>query len=149
MSAASLEAVIDGGRLERVRADPSSAGAILDQAKIHLETARTVAASDPAGAFQLLYDGARKAVGAHMLASGIRARASRPGAHQAIALYAQVTLVSGAFAEDIAALDRMRRLRNRVEYDVWDVGEATVRDGLERARGIVAAVEERWPRAPS
>ncbi len=65
---------------------------------------------------------------------------------ESVALYAEAALGSGPHAAHVRELDRMRRTRNRVEYDEWGgFGAAEIRADLERARAIVAAVEASWP----
>ena len=128
--------LVHDGRIELVPADLDVARTILLEALRHLQSAQVVAASDPNGAYALFYDAARKAVSAHMLSEGYRV-AARPGAHQAVVLYAEEA-VGGA---DVSQLDRMRRNRNRSEYDVKVFGAAEVAADLGFARGIVAAVE--------
>ena len=129
--------LVQDGRIELVPADPDASRTILLEAKRHLESARAVAISDPNGAYVLLYDAARKAGTAHMLANGYRVT-PRAGAHQAVVAYAEETL-GGA---DVAHLDRMRRNRNRSEYDVKVFGAAEVDADLGYARVVVAAVEK-------
>jgi hypothetical protein len=136
------------GRLEAVEPDPPAAATTLEEARRHLESAARIETTDPNGAYALLYDAARKAVAAHMLASGYRAR-NRPGAHEAIAHYAEAVLAGGRFARDVGELDRMRRNRHRSEYGVRAFGRAEVAKDLDHARGIVAAAEGRWPRSHS
>lgn len=143
-----IEELARAGRISPVEADPETALRQLERARRHLETAQRELELDPDGAYSLLYDAARKAVTAHMLASGWRVRAGRPGGHEAVALYAEATLAKGPHSADVQELDRMRRTRNRVEYGEWgEWGSAALRDDLERARGIVAAVDTAWPAA--
>jgi len=123
-----------------VPADPHGAHARLVAARRHLESANRLATDDPDAAYAVLYDAARKAVSAHMLAAGLRAR-NAPGAHEATALYAVAVLRGEAPAE----LDRMRRFRNRIEYGTTHLGPRQVAHDLERARAIVAAVEATFP----
>jgi hypothetical protein len=54
-----------------------------------------LAKSDPALAYVALYDAARKAITGHMQAHGYRVT-NRPGAHQAVGLYADAALSGGA-----------------------------------------------------
>ncbi|MDR1118379.1 MAG: hypothetical protein LBL01_03665, partial [Bifidobacteriaceae bacterium] len=51
-----IQALLDEGRLQNVQPDRSLADVLLKQAELHIETARTAAASDVVGAFQLAYD---------------------------------------------------------------------------------------------
>jgi YD repeat-containing protein len=71
------------GRLEPVPPDVTTARASIEEAQRHLTSAALIAVDDPNGAYALLYDGARKAIAAHMLASGPRATV-RPRAHHAV-----------------------------------------------------------------
>jgi len=141
----SVELLLAQGRIEIVEADPDAARDRLDIARTHLETARLAAdTGDLHGALALLHDAARKAVAAHMLACGYRPRA-RPGAHQAVTLYADAVLGSGSRAAAVRQFDRMRRDRNRSEYEnLWLEGR-TVDADLANAASIVDAVEDAWP----
>lgn len=136
MTATSVAELVRDGRLESVPPDIDAARAMLADAARHLASAETVAEADPGGAYQLLYDSARKAVCAHMLAGGYRVR-NRQGAHQAVVLYAEEALEG---CDDVVHLDRMRRSRNRSEYDLKAFGTAEVAADLAHAHGIVASV---------
>src|SRR3954470_4110588 len=116
MATVSVAELARGGRIERVTADLAAAWSRVDEAKTHLASSATIADSDPALAYLALYDAARKAITAHMLAHGYRA-AHRSGAHQAVGLYAEATLTAGAAAPNVQAFDRMRKIRNRSEYE--------------------------------
>ena len=59
--------------------NPDRARTLLAQAARHLESAEAIAATDPSLAYVALYDAARKAGLAHMLAHGYR-ELVRPGA---------------------------------------------------------------------
>jgi hypothetical protein len=48
--------------LERVTASAEHAAELIGQARKHMASAQRIADDDPAGAFQLLYDSARKAL---------------------------------------------------------------------------------------
>jgi hypothetical protein len=135
-----VDALLRDGRMEKVEADPSAARDKLEDAKRHLDSAARIADSDPAGAYALLYDAARKSIDAHMLSVGYRVSKSRLGAHEATARYAAAVLGEGG-GDDARHLDRMRRNRNRSEYGVWEVGRSTVEADLGHARAIVLAVE--------
>ena len=98
---------------------------------------------DPAGAYQLLYDAARKATAADMLVFGYRAKSDRPGAHAAVVMYAEEALARDASADALANFDRMRRKRNRTEYGSAIVTRVELDADLDHAREIVRAVEGR------
>ncbi len=137
-----VEALVRDGRIERVEADAAAARDKLEEAERHLDSASLIAEADPAGAYSLLYDAARKAIDAHMLASGYRVSKSRLGAHEATARYASAALGSGPHGPAVRRFDRMRRNRNRSEYGLWQVGRSTLEADLGHAREIVRVVAE-------
>jgi hypothetical protein len=136
-----LEDLIRDGRIEPVQPDLRTALASLDEARRHLVSSAQIAGGDPNGAYALLYDAARKAITAHMLAAGFRVTV-RPRAHEAVALYAVDALSSARAPKSIEYFDRMRRKRNRTEYGVRTFGAAEIARDLEHARAIVVAVDE-------
>src|SRR2546426_4677557 len=115
-SRTALADLLADGRLERIQADGEEALELLDHAQAHLSSAEKLLDDDPAGAYQLLYDAARKATAADMLAAGYRAKSDRPGAHAAVVAYAEEALAGTADSEALANFDRIRRNRNRTEY---------------------------------
>lgn len=137
-----VEALVKEGRVERIEADAAAARDKLGEARRHLDSASLIAEADPPGAYSLLYDAARKAIDAHMVASGYRVSKSRLGAREASARYASSALGSGPHGEAVRHFDRMRRNRNRSEYGVWQIGRSTLEADLDHAREIVGAVEE-------
>jgi hypothetical protein len=136
-----LDELVAGGRIERAPADPRAAAALLEEAARHLTSAAAIASTDPNGAYSLVYDAARKAVTAHMLARGYRVAGGRLGGHEAMVRYAEASLSEGPYSEHIAQLDRMRRARNRSEYGFATFGARQLETDLQHARGIVAAVQ--------
>src|SRR5712691_7662011 len=118
----SVDDLLAQGRLEQIAADAAEARDLLRHAETHLVSAATLETDDPAGAYQLVYDAARKAVSADMLARGLRTKSDRPGAHAAVVLYAEEALGDDADAEALANLDRMRRNRNKTEYGAMTLG---------------------------
>ncbi len=78
----SVQQVLDSGRLQEVPADREAALARLQRAVQHLETAQALVGRDNEVAHGSLYDAARKAITAHVLAHGLRATA-RARAHGA------------------------------------------------------------------
>lgn len=106
-----------------------------------------MARSDPALAEIALYDAARKAITAQMQAPGYRAT-NRPGAHQAVGLYAEATFATGAALPHVRALDRMRQIRNRSEYDQQPITARLLTTDLGHATAIAAVVEGALPPRP-
>lgn len=139
----SIDDLVAARRLERVPADPAAARERLATCRRHLRSAGLIAEGDPDAAYALLYDAARKATAAHMLAAGLRAR-NAPGAHEATAQYAALALDVAAAGE----LDRMRRFRNRIEYGTTRFSPAQVARDLAYATAIVECVESDLPGPP-
>jgi hypothetical protein len=134
-----LARLLEKGLVERVERDREAADAMLEEARRHLASATTIAAEDPNGAYQLLYDAARKAIAAHMAANGYRVPRGRPGAHDTTGRYAMGEISA---AKAVAQFDRMRRNRNRSEYEFKIFGDAEVRADLRHAEEIVEIVAE-------
>lgn len=88
-------------------------------------------------AYAALYDAARKALTAHLLAHGLRA-SNRAGAHEAVGVYgaSEVHDPTGS----VGRFQAMRLRRNRSEYQDRPVGVQEVAADLVYARAIVAAV---------
>jgi hypothetical protein len=108
-----VDGMIARAELERVPASRDHADLLLSQARRHLASADAIAADDPAGAYQLLYDAARKALAAVLENQGLRATSR--GGHIAVrdAVSAQLDPPLGAV---LRPFDRMRRRRNQLEY---------------------------------
>jgi hypothetical protein len=88
----------------------------------------------------LAYDAARKAIEAHMRANGLRV-GSGEGAHAKLARYGVSVFGDSDAGESFRMLDRVRRMRNSVQYDAFVVEDADVQFALEQAEAIVSAVE--------
>lgn len=125
-----LDGMIARGELERVPASREHADLLLAQAKQHLESARTIAELDPAGAYQLLYDAARKALAAILENEGLRVTSR--GGHIAVreAVSAQLDPPLGGI---LRPFDRLRRRRNEAEYPSIDA-PAFAADQVDRDR---------------
>lgn len=139
MSEDDVERLVAEGVVRRCEPDPGTARAELTAARVHLESAATLAESDPNGAFQLAYDGTRKAIGAHMRACGLRV-GSGAGAHVKTGRYAQAALDDPALAPHVAAFDDLRAVRNQSEYDALLLDEADALEALAHAHAIVDAL---------
>jgi hypothetical protein len=112
-----IDGMLERGELERVPASRNHADVLIRQADGHLASARTIAASDATGAYQLLYDAARKALTAVLENQGLRATSR--GGHIAVldAVSAQLDPPLGGI---LRPFDRMRRRRNQAEYPSAD-----------------------------
>lgn len=141
MGEAEVAALLESGDLERVVADPVTAGREIAMAQQHVESASGLAEADPSAAFAIGYDAVRKAITAHMRARGLRVR-SAAGHHRRIGRYAVAALDGDDIAMHVEAFDQLRRLRNQSQYDGLEVEPSEVRDLVVHARAIVAAVRE-------
>jgi len=135
--------LLNAGRPEQVPADRNAALTRLEVAETHLVTAGALVAVDNDVAYTALYDAARKAIVAHMLANGLRTPA-RMGAHEAVGIYAQEAIPDPTGS--MAQFQQMRRRRNKSEYDNLLLGRQDVEADLRHAANIVAAVKAEFAR---
>jgi hypothetical protein len=134
-----IDGMISRGELERVPASRTHADILIGQANQHLESAGVIAATDAAGAYQLLYDAARKSLAAVLENQGLRATSK--GGHIAVreAASAQLDPPLGAI---IRPFDRLRRRRNQAEYPAADqpgLDRDEIDRDLPKVRAIVDA----------
>jgi hypothetical protein len=132
-----VSALITAQRLERVPADVPSAQARLSRAEDKLAAARKIATIDVEIAYVTAYDATRIAVTAHMLSIGYRVRAVAR-AHEAVGTYAEAMISTPSAFE----FQRMRRRRNKSEYDDVIVGQADLAADLDHAQAIIDAVRD-------
>ena len=140
MSEDDVAKLVAEGVIRHAESDLRGARTELETARVHLETAASVARRDPAAAYAIAYDAARKAISAHMRASGFRVGKGH-GAHARIGVYAAAALDGHGIGEQLERYDELRRLRNQSEYDALLIDEADVGDALDQASAIVASVE--------
>jgi hypothetical protein len=120
-----VDAMLAARDLERVPPSAEHAAGLLGQARKHVASARRIAEDDPAGAFQLLYDAARKALWAVLENQGLRPTSR--GGHIAVfeAVSAQLDPPMGKV---LRPFDRLRRQRNKAEYPPQDAPSLTAED---------------------
>ena len=111
---ADVEQLIADGELERVGPSGDVASRLLADAGAHIGLASRGLVDDPAGAFQLCYDAARKAAAALLAVQGLRA--TTRGGHIAV-----IDAVRSQFNDEggmaiFGRLHALRRRRNRIEY---------------------------------
>jgi hypothetical protein len=121
--------------IESVEGDERLAKEWIEAARRHVQAAQAVESIDPAGAYVLAYDAARKSVAAVLLTTGYRVT-SRPGSHEVLARFAK-TLAKDTGEPALEHLDRLRRNRNRSEYGSRTFGAAEVREAIQIAATIV------------
>ena len=127
--------VITARRLERVPADLPGAQVRLSRADDKLAAARKIASIDIEIAYLTAYDVTRLAVAAHMLSIGCRVGAVAR-AHEAVGTYAEAMINTPSAFE----FQRMRRRRNKAEYDDILIGQADLAADLDHAQAIIDAV---------
>jgi HEPN domain-containing protein len=126
------------GQIERVEANPAHARSVLVQARMHLASARTLAATeDSAAAFVTAYDAARKSLTGMLAVQGLRARGG-DGGHRVLGELMQAQLPQ--HRRTLREFDWMRQKRNETQYPDPDQPTATavdVTDGIAAAERIV------------
>lgn len=120
-----IDAVLDKRELERVTPSIEHAAELIAQARRHAASAERIAEEDPAGAFQLLYDAARKALVAILENQGLRPTSR--GGHIAV-LEAASAQLDPPMGMILRPFDRLRRLRNNAEYPHLDTPPFTAGD---------------------
>ncbi|MEV4343754.1 hypothetical protein AB0J83_04680 [Actinoplanes sp. NPDC049596] len=136
-----IEGMLERGELERVPASREHSDVLLAQSRRHLASAGAIATTDPAGAYQLMYDAARKALAAVLENQGLRATSR--GGHIAVrdAMSSQLDPPLGAV---LRPYDRLRRRRNQVEYPssgAPGVDRDEVERDLPKVEQIIAVAE--------
>jgi len=132
-----VAALLAAGRLEQVPTDRPSALLRLRRAEEKLGVARQIATIDVEVAYVTAYDATRIAVTAHMLANGYRAQAIAR-AHEAVGDYAEAMITSPSSRE----FQRMRRRRNKAEYDDIVISRVDLAADLAHAEAIIEAVRD-------
>lgn len=124
-----VAALVTAQRLQEVPADLAGARLRLIRAQEKLASARKIADIDVEVAYVTAYDAARIAVTAHMLPLRYRA-------HEAVGVYAEAMVDTPSAFE----FQRMRRRRNKSEYDDIVIGQADLTADLGHAEAIINAV---------
>jgi hypothetical protein len=135
---AAVDGMMARGELERVPASRDHADQLVVQARGHFASAQTIMAVDPVGAYQLLYDAARKALSAVLENQGLRATSR--GGHIAVfdAVMAQLHPPLG---QVLRPFDRMRRRRNEAEYPRADRPTFTADEGTREVPKVAAILD--------
>ena len=140
---ASIEQLLRDGELEVVVPSPGLAVRLFEDADRHLQSAEMLREIDPAGAYQLAYDAARKGCAALLATQGLRS--TTHGGHIAVqdTVREQFGGPGGVAAFD--SFSRLRRKRAANEYP--DLGTAStttddVDDAVRSANAIVSAARQ-------
>jgi hypothetical protein len=110
-----IKELIAAGNLEKVAPSLEAAHGFLLQAAGHIDSAHSIANTDPTGAYSLLYDAARKSLAAVLQAQGLRA--TTKGGHYAIQEAINAQFTQPPPREAFRPFGRLRRNRNQVEYE--------------------------------
>jgi hypothetical protein len=129
--------MLERREVERVPPSRDHADKLLAQARDHLDSAELVAKTDAVGAYQMLYDAARKALCAILENEGLRATSR--GGH--IAVFEAITAqLDPPLGQVLRPFDRMRRRRNDAEYPNQHSPSINADDALRevpRVKGIL------------
>lgn len=140
-----IERLLADGELQRVTTSSEVTARLLADAEAHTRLAAMGVADDPAGAFQLSYDAARKASAALLAAQGLRA--TTRGGHIAVVDAVRAQFNDRGGMEIFGRLGRLRRRRNATEYPDPDSPTvtteeaerslATARETLDAAKRLI------------
>jgi len=139
---AELQNLIGEGEIEEVEPSPAHAELLMRQAETHLASALALLPADPPGAFAVLYDAARKSLGAVLAQQGLRA--TRKNGHRATQQAVEAQLGPNA-SRVVRPFRALRIRRHDAEYPGLDTPEVTVEEAeeaLEDARSIVEAMKK-------
>ena len=128
--------------IERLKPNMAAAGERINDARRHVTSARALADNDVTLGLSACHDAIRKAITAHMNASGYRPR-SGEGAHRIVVDYARHELAGVLTDEDLTAADSIRRDRAIAEYGEFASRQITadhVRWAATVAERVVNAV---------
>jgi hypothetical protein len=139
MTDADVKRLIAERKITRVEPDSVTALEEIATARRHIAAAATIAELDPTLAFTGLYDAMRKAIQAHMRASGYRI-SKGAGGHRKTGEYALAALDTLDIGPHLDEFDVLRQLRNQSEYEALFVQSNDVEQALEHAQAIVDAV---------
>ncbi|MCA2247569.1 HEPN domain-containing protein [Mycobacterium intracellulare] len=106
---AEIAALLQRKHLERISGAAADGTYLLRQARQRLAGAHAARTADHIGAYELAYDATRHAVTALLLQQGLRPTTA--GGHAGIA-----EAIDAQFGTAFRAFNRMRRIRNQLEY---------------------------------
>jgi hypothetical protein len=144
-----IDVLLSRGRLTRVTPNRDLAQTLLDQARAHVASAAVVVDADPAGAFALVYDGARKALTAILVNQGLRAGGD--GAH-AVLLDVVMAQLDPPLGATFRPFSWMRPLRNRTQYPAPEHPTAQgedVAEAIPAAQAIIDAAAKLLDQMPT
>lgn len=134
-----LDELVETGQLQEVVFDGERVESELRQASLHFQTAQNALSTDPSGAFQLLYDSARKALQSLLASRGLRVRRPPRGNHYTFVLVSRTALVD---IEIWRPLNWMRELRNNTEYLDSETPSAGVEDCIQASEHVERMLQD-------
>jgi hypothetical protein len=140
VGAAEVQNLIDQGEIEEVEPSQEHAELLMRQAETHLASAPVLLPTDPPGAFAVLYDAARKSLGAVLAKQGLRA--THKNGHRATQEAIEAQLGPNA-SKVVRPFRTLRVRRHDAEYPALETPEVTVQEteeALADARHIVDAM---------
>lgn len=139
---AQIAALLERRHLEQVSGDAANGSYLLQQARQRLAGAHAARSADHIGGFELAYDATRQAVTALLVQQGLRPTTA--GGHIAIA-----EAVEAQFGTSFRTFNRMRRIRNQLEYPRrtadLDLPIEDTHQALIDAEQIIDAAEQLLP----
>jgi hypothetical protein len=133
-----VDDLLGRGRLTKVTPNRDLADILLAQARAHLASCAAIVDADPAGAFSLVYDGARKALTAILVNQGLRAGGD--GAH-AVLLEVALAQLDPPLGPVFRPFTWMRPLRNHTEYPTPEHPTAQADDVTEAIPAAATMIE--------
>lgn len=124
--------------IDRIRPDMDAAGTRINDARATVKAARAIVSVSPSLAIAGCHDAARKAITAHMIASGYRPKRGE-GALKIVIEYARAVFADALEADDIDGVDDLRRDRADAEYGDFAQSRIDV-DHIVAAAGLAERV---------
>ncbi len=137
---AAIKELIANGRLESVPIDMKRASAFLRQAENSLADIDNVRLAQ--NLHSLAY-GAGHAVGEALLAAYGYRTTNRAGHHEALVRFLGEVLTDAPEVKAVKHLERMRRARNRLQYEARPPGETDAKAAASTAIALMAAARDR------
>jgi uncharacterized protein (UPF0332 family) len=136
-----IERLITDRKLQQVPASRENAEALINTARQHLRSARTVIDDDPDGSYTLAYDAARKAMTAYLAVQGLRP--TQAGGHVVLTEGARAQL-GAAGRQIIDTFERMRRQRHQVEYpaDIVEISKQDIEEDITKSDELVDKIQQ-------
>ncbi len=137
---AAIARLVSARRVEQVPADLNRASVFLEQAENTLADIENVTIAQ--NKYSLAYNAGHAAGQALLAAYGYRTT-NQAGHHAALIRFMGIVLSEADDGEAVNQLERMRRARNRFQYEAGVLPEAEAVVAAATARHIVAAVRDR------